>query len=804
MRFLFLLFVGLALAFGVLYVAHDGVEHLPDQGWTATGHEAPAAVGSTSAVADAASDSRSLVATMPIGEYDVRASLPPTSLRGRVVDRDGVPLPGATITITHSGSAQENRVVADAAGAYVVEGCRAVDATLSASLDGYVTTGAGVRTVNLVAGDVESVEDLVLSRPIALRGVVVDDDGHPIAGADVDAVVASRTYDRGTWDLPEHMSFATRTDTDGRFTFDIAPEPFWTLTIRADGALVETYVDLDALRSDLVVALPVLREYSIEVVDDATGAPIDAFSARADFHGDRAAPDSAGLVTEPTTDMRRSLLARRTGPGRLEFGARVDATFDLGAVAPGYSFCDVSRLPASTGHVVARLTRDVPKSLRVRVLGEDGAPLVGRGVALFSRADGGCGLEMDPHGFRVADRATDARGEVTFEIRSDGPFQAMLDHEPHPAARTDWVTWNEATSDTPLVIRVEPAAKLCGRILLGGEPIAASVDLRITRDDGWERKAYSDRDGVYATPALAPGRYRVAPYDADPAQMNAVEVELLANQVRTLDVELTASGCGAIAGTVRFDGRPAAGIVVGVPVAGEAVTDANGAYVFAGIPVGPTIVELRRAYEHAAVRAVEVVSGRVTRLDLDLATARARGRVLHARTREPIVEAFVTLIPLDPDASSPDIDRFESFTTTLESGPDGRWTTAAIECGDYVLTVEPFVDSRHAATAQLVRVRRDGPEILTLLDAPASIVMIVPPDSGADTIAEARRLDAPWRAPRCASRDSNGAIALEALDAGAWTVTLWSVDDEDRRTLVHDFGTVTVAAGETRTLDPPR
>ena len=135
MRFGFVLLVGLVLAFVVLRVAHDGVEHLPDHGWPATGHEAPAAVGSMPAVADSAIDSRSLVATMPIAEYDVRASLPPSSLQGRVVDSDGSALPGATITITHSGSTQETRVVADATGAYAVEGCRAVDATLSASLD---------------------------------------------------------------------------------------------------------------------------------------------------------------------------------------------------------------------------------------------------------------------------------------------------------------------------------------------------------------------------------------------------------------------------------------------------------------------------------------------------------------------------------------------------------------------------------------------------------------------------------------------------------------------------------------------
>lgn len=755
---------------------------------------------------NAASDSRSLVTTMPTAEHDVRASLPPTSLRGRVVDPSGASLPGATITVSHSGSTDETRVVADSTGAYAVDGLRALDAIVAAELDGFVRTGAGQRTVNLVAGGAQDVEDLVLARPISLRGIVVDDANAPVAGADVRAVVACRTYDRGIWELPDHLTFETRSEADGRFAFALPPEPSWTLTSTDAGARVETRLELDAMHEDLVVALPILRAFTLDVVDADSGAAIVEPAVVARFHGDRAMLDSVGIVTQPPRDSRHALLARRTEAGRFEFDARVDTAFDLGAGAPGYAYRDLPRLTAAPQHVVARLTRIESRGFRVRVLGEDGEPLVGLGVALFSRADGGCGLEPDPHGFRVLDRVTDARGEVVFEARSEGPFQAMLAHEPYPAARTEWFPWSATDTDTTKEIRVESAARIRGRIRLGGEALAASVDLRITRDDGWRCVAYSDRDGIYVTPALAPGRYRVMPFDAPAAHepRNDREVDVSAGRTSEHDVDLAAFGCGAIAGTLRFDGEPAPGMVVGVPLAGEAVTDAAGAFVLAGVPVGPTTLEVRRAFEHAAVRAIEVEPGAVTRVDLDLAMTRVRGRVLSGATRAPIVEALITWTPLDAAAPEFDAERFDAFTTTLESGPDGSWAIAAIECGDYVMTVEPFVESSYATTARLVRVERDGPEILTLLDAPASIALHVPLGSAADTIADARRIDAPWREPRSASRDSNGAIALEALESGAWAVTLWSVDDEDRRTLLHDFGTVMLAPGETKTLSLPR
>lgn len=757
-------------------------------------------------VTTAASDSRSLVTTMPIGEFDVRASLPPSSLRGRVVDSDGSPLPGATITVSHSGSTDGTRVVADSTGAYAIDGLRALDAILAAELDGFVRTGAGQRTVNLVAGGTQDVEDLVLARPISLRGIVVDDANAPIADADVRAVVACRTYDRGTWELPDHLAFETRTDADGRFAFVLPPERSWTLTSTDAGARVETRVELDAMQEDLVVPLPILREFTLDVVDAESAAAIAEPAVVARFHGDRAMLDSVSIVTQPPSDPRHALLARRSATGRFEFAARVDTAFDLGVGAPGYAYRDVPRLPANPQHVVARLTPIESQGFRVRVLGEDGEPLAGLGVALFSRADGGCGLEPDPHGFRVLDRVTDARGEVGFEARSEGPFQAMLAHEPYPAARTAWFTWSATDAATTKEIRVEAAARIRGRIRLGGEALAASVDLRVTRDDGWRCVAYSDRDGAYVTPALAPGRYRVAPFDVGDAAEPHLGDEVAVSAGRTVehDVDLAVFGCGVVAGTVLFDGEPAPGMVVGVPVAGEAVTDAAGAFVFAGIPVGPTILEVRRAYEHAAVRAITVEAGAGTRVDLDLAMTRVRGRVLSGATRAPIVEAFITLTPLDATVPGVDAERFDSFTTTLESGPDGVWEVPAIEAGTYVLSVEPFAEAHYAPTKRLVRLGRDGAELVTLLDAPAALVVRSSRSELDDLVLEARRLDAPWLEPRAASRDADGVVTLDGLEAGAWTLTLWAIDADERRTLVQDYGTVTLAPGETKTLSPPR
>jgi protocatechuate 3,4-dioxygenase beta subunit len=749
----------------------------------------------------AAEPRRSEVEQTPRLDPDFWDSLPPTSLRGRVVDLAGTPLPGATVTVTQSGSNDATTLVTDASGAYALPEIRGIDAILTARHDGYVATGLGLRALFLVEQSEHPVPDLVLARPVTLHGHVQDDAGAPIAGAVVDVDVSSRVFDGEAWRSPDHLARTTRTDARGRFTFELPPEPTWTLTTFDAGAMVESEVALDEFATDVAVVLPVLRPVTLSVVAAADGTPIETFTASASFHGDRALLDSALLCTAPTTELQRSIVLRPRGPGVVEFDARIDAAVDLGVSSPGFAFCDLPRLSPPEARVVARMVTMETRPIRARVIAGDGTPISGLGVSLYSRAVGGCDLDADPHGMQVAQRVTNDLGEVEFDARSDGPFQVMVEHEPYPAARTDWFPWSADTADTTREIRIEAPARIRGRLRLGGAELPASMALTITRDDGWLGFTTSNRDGGYVTPALAPGSYSVArdreAREGDPPPTVAV----VAGQEASLDVELSAIGLGALMGTVRIDGVAVPGINVGVPLAGDATTDAAGRYTVAGIPVGPTICEFRRGYSHAAVRAVTIEAGTVTRLDVDLKLASVRGRVLDGATKAPIVEAMVSLRPADAHGIVGEAWRFEPFSADVETGPDGTWSVAAIECRDYVLSIEPLDDSAYAATQQLVRVERNAREIVTVLEAPAAVHLEDCRDG--DGILVARRLDTPWREAREGYASDDGSITIDALDAGAWEIALWS-EREGVRQLVHDFGTLSFAAGETKTLQAPR
>ena len=163
--------------------------------------------------------------------------------------------------------------------------------------------------------------------------------------------------------------------------------------------------------------------------------------------------------------------------------------------------------------------------------------------------------------------------------------------------------------------------------------------------------------------------------------------------------------------------------------------------------------------------------------------------------------ALPIFTPVGSRGNASDAERFEPFSADVESGPDGAWSIAAIECGDYVLSIEPFDDSAYAATQQLVRVERNAREIVTVLEAPAAVHLEDCRDG--DGILVARRLDTPWREAREGYASDDGSITIDALDAGAWEIALWS-EREGVRQLVHDFGTLSFAAGETKTLQAPR
>lgn len=169
---------------------------------------------------------------------------PGRTLRGVVVDAAGQPLPGVRVRAYPAPATDEQHGRAcklgdecgaghvcdagqciraagpysddltsppsDATGAFTISGLPPVDVNVIA-----MSIGSAATRVSLGERDGEDLR-LVARPPLHLRGVVVDDRGEPVPGANV-----SVTVDRGARQV--HAEW-TRTDADGRFTaFDLAP-----------------------------------------------------------------------------------------------------------------------------------------------------------------------------------------------------------------------------------------------------------------------------------------------------------------------------------------------------------------------------------------------------------------------------------------------------------------------------------------------------------------------------------------------------------------------------------------------------
>ncbi|HET9831233.1 MAG TPA: carboxypeptidase-like regulatory domain-containing protein [Vicinamibacterales bacterium] len=118
-----------------------------------------------------------------------------TEIRGRVLDRVGSSLPDATVILIDLDNARLSRMgTSGDTGTFAFENLVAGRYRLSALKGGYLPSDAGNRAadagvrVDVGAGNVRRQVDLVLSRPTAITGQVLDEFGDPVEGASVGAL----------------------------------------------------------------------------------------------------------------------------------------------------------------------------------------------------------------------------------------------------------------------------------------------------------------------------------------------------------------------------------------------------------------------------------------------------------------------------------------------------------------------------------------------------------------------------------------------------------------------------------------
>jgi protocatechuate 3,4-dioxygenase beta subunit len=203
------------------------------------------------------------------------------TVRGRVVDAQGAPVPDARVRAS-SGSSMSflGEVMGDAGAMTATDGSYVLfdvdptgeKVTVWAAADGFVS--GKTKDVAVAVGGSATAPDLVLSRGATIRGVVLDASGRPAAGARVE--VSTHRDDGDPMESMRDMmrggtGRAVRTGADGSFVVPTVAAGTTTLTATAEGAAAaRRTVKVEAEKD------PARVELRLKASGRVTGTVVDA------------------------------------------------------------------------------------------------------------------------------------------------------------------------------------------------------------------------------------------------------------------------------------------------------------------------------------------------------------------------------------------------------------------------------------------------------------------------------------------------------------------------------------------------
>jgi len=745
------------------------------------------------------------------------------TLVGRVVNEEGAPIEGARVLVSRSG---ENVVLAFVRS---LEGEQAVVHTardgsfratrlasgdnqrLDVRHDEYEERAIG--GISLSPGVTRSGLSVVMRRGLALRGIVRDADGKPLAGCEV-TLSSSRSIRAGRGGV--QMQFVgpanqvrRETSADGRFEFRGLKTGDYTVAARRSGFSRAAVDPVHVAEARAVEPLELtLRPGSTisGVLRDKAGSGASGW-----FVSARPAGQGGGMPMGP-------------GANRSEEPTGPDGAFLLEGLLAGESYelqvMGQSGLGPRRSGVVApaegiELTVNGTGQVKGRVVDGDS----GRAVPDFQ-------LRYQPDaqgGMRFVMRAGPGGGRGPYERQSfhaeDGSF--VLEDVPagrwtveafasgYQSGTASAVSVAEGEATEGVEVRLSKGGVVSGRVLesrsgrpildasvraeqSGGEPRMGMMRIG---GEGGDNEAATDAEGRYELTGLAPGTWTVTASHADWSEATA-SVEIKDAPV-TADIRLGRGG--TVAGSVLAAGRPVAGAQVTLAAAGDsgmrpgtgflgggeqsALSDEGGRFRFDRLTPGRyTLGAVLRDQSSSPAEAV-VTGDDAQEVQLTLAEG-------------ALVRGVVTGLPdaqltgVNVNAQGPD---FFASTRTSAGGsfeisgvPEGTITLRA-NAGDFMtssrsaqatVTIGP---GQAEATAEIrfdQGIRVDGR--VTRGGRPVTDAMVMAfPDGGNRRSASART-------------DETGGYAIEGLDEGRYTFSANSEAGAPIRKTVELTGDTTV------------
>ncbi|HKQ61753.1 MAG TPA: carboxypeptidase regulatory-like domain-containing protein, partial [Candidatus Polarisedimenticolaceae bacterium] len=619
---------------------------------------------------------------------------------GRLIDADTRrPITGGLVW--DAGNPLEG-AVSDGAGGFALGGPTGSRMQITAGAPGYILTDG---TTFQLADDGRAGPTLALRPAAAIEGQVVDAEGRPVAGAEVQLAVKPTP---GTMRIEiGRATVAPRAQTTaaGRFRLSsVDPQPSWIARVRAAG-FAPASVDVTGLeprRTKTGVRITLTQGKTLTgKVADADGRPIREaeVTARAAQSERRMGPmrlgdgSSGGPEFRVMTDdgggfalhgmpagsfdltVRRRGFAKRTVPA-VTFEERGE-TLDMGTVTlePG------ERLQG----VVLDRQRQPVEGAEVRIA--EGGPTM-----MLAMPGGGGAKPREP------DAVSDASGWFAVEdLRRGEKVGLSIRHAGYLEAQLSGL---DVPHVEPIEALLEPSSTLSGRVVnSSGEPIAGA-DVRLRRTQTMEmggmamamvriESDQSDAEGRYVFKDLDPGKVSISAVATGFQEAKRDDIEVPKGS--DLDgVELALQAGAIVEGQVLApDGKPAIGAEVGLAGGDESegpmrfrglggtTTDGNGYYRLEGLAPGTVSVEATHADYPRVVKDLEAKEG-INSLQLQFQGGQeVTGRVTDT-AGAALSNAAVRLV------------RGSNFFggSDARTGADGSFRLAGVRDGEYRLWVE--------------------------------------------------------------------------------------------------------------------
>jgi protocatechuate 3,4-dioxygenase beta subunit len=756
------------------------------------------------------------------------------TLDGRVLDEQGVPVAGASTRLSAAGqrpepwAGLESPGVASRSGpdgrfrlARVRPGPRQIlqvsHPEFAGSTISGLTLSAGLRGPEVV---------VVLRRGLSLRGVVKNESGHPVAGAQVSAASEQGPMSFGRGGAMVRVNRAggdegarqrrAETGADGRFELRGLTAGAMTVRVTAPGL---ASVEREGIK-------PEDQPEPLEITL-GPGATLSGFVR------DKRGRGQAGLmiVAQPSGAASASPFG---GSGRFVAteASADDGAFLIEGLAAGASY-DVQPLGARAGArrtgVVApadgvELIVEGPGRISGRVLDADGGRPVtdfevsyrasegaGGGGRMVLRLGAGAGGGLRPLRVQADD------GAFSLEGVPPGKWRVQAVAQGYPATSAD-VTLEEGSDVEGLELRLTRGLSLRGRVLdaLTGRPIL-DASVQASAESGDTRAALlarltgaangtqtrSDADGRFVLQGLTAETYLVTARHEDWTEATQT-VKLTAEAEATLELRLGKGG--SVAGQVLAAGQPVAGAEVTLSAEGgdplrlpgplsndnNDVSDAAGRFRFERLAPGRYKVQAAARGISSAEVEVALLQGQ-TREDVQLnlaGGALVRGRV-------------TGLPPTQLGGVRITVDGRDGFFANTRTDAAGLFEVPGAPSGalDLHASAGDFASGMRSAHAQAV-LAPDQTELEVELAFPQGFTLEGYVRRAGAPVADALVLAFPSAGSgRDASgpTDDQGAYRLQGLAAGSYTVRVAGLGGGG----VNSVRSVTISGDTTLDFDLP-